>query len=160
MTDRLWYRVPLKMWRVNKNILLPQYAKPGDSGMDVATPVDLELQPGVPVFFDAGFAVAIPEGWEGHIRSRSGLTKHKGITACSGVGTIDSGYRNTIGVTLLWNARWDTVDGWEPVRFKAGDRVAQLVILPVAHALIQEVESLEELGATERGATGFGSTGL
>jgi dUTP pyrophosphatase len=161
--------VHVKMFRINPLAKLPAYAHPGDSGMDLATPIDLTLEPGVPLFVDIGVAVAIPPGYEGQIRSRSGLTK-RGITACSGLGTVDACYRGSLGVTLLWNMSPDDSDsvlgilakvarGKEPT-FKAGDRIAQLVIAPVATATVEEVDSAEALGETQRGAGGFGSTGL
>ena len=136
---------------------LPKYAHDGDSGMDVALPEEILLTPGKPLFIDLGFALEIPPGYEGQIRSRSGLTK-KGLTACSGIGTIDASYRSSVGITLLWNCTPDSSwhDTW---RLKRGDRVAQLVIAPVARARLVEVESLDALRTTDRKG-GFGSAGI
>lgn len=138
--------------------VIPAYAHEGDSGMDLVSPVSLMLFPGIPAFVDLGIAVEIPAGYEGQIRSRSGLTK-KGITACSGIGTVDSSYRGSIGVTLMWHAS-DNNLRTASIPIAKGDRIAQLVIVPVVRARLIEVASVEELTPTGRGSAGFGSTGV
>jgi dUTP pyrophosphatase len=150
--------VEVKICLLRPEAKMPAYAKPGDSGMDLVLPEDVVISPGYPAFVDLGIAVAIPEGYEGQIRSRSGLTK-KGLTACSGLGTIDSQFRGSLGITLMWHAQPDSSlsDTWS---FKAGDRIAQLVIAPVVRAEVVTVASLADLGETERGTGGFGHTGV
>lgn len=151
-------QVVLKVALTRPDAFVPKYAHDGDSGMDLATPVDLLLEPGVPCFVDIGVAIELPPGHEGQIRSRSGLTK-KGLTACSGVGTVDNSYRGSLGVTLLWHAAGDNIHSatW---KIEAGTRIAQLVIAPVARAEIYACESVAEFTYTARGAGGFGSSGL
>lgn len=148
----------VKVFRVNPYATIPKYAHEGDSGMDLVTPIDLKVHPGVPCFVDIGIAVALPDGYEFQIRSRSGLTK-RGLTACSGLGTVDSGYRSTIGVVLLWHAAPDvsSSSNWE---FPAGSRIAQMVLQRVPRVQWMHVVSFDELGETERQAGGHGSTGL
>jgi dTMP kinase len=140
---------------------LPSYARPGDAGMDLCAAVPAAvvnnpptvspptvLLPGDVKLIPTGFCVEIPEGFEGQIRGRSGNGK-KGITVAQGVGTVDSGYRGELGVLLANYGR-------EPFEIKRGDRIAQLVIAPVAYMKMIEVD---ELSDSVRGAGGFGSTG-
>jgi len=149
--------VEMKMVRLLPNAVLPAYAHEGDSGMDLTTPVDIVLEPGVPYFVDIGVAIELPPGCEGQIRSRSGLTK-RGLTACSGVGTVDNSYRGSLGVTLLWHATVTSgpSDSWT---LQAGSRIAQLVIAPVVRVEPVEVASVAEMSETARGGNGFGSSG-
>lgn len=133
-----------------QDLPLPFYAHPGDAGLDLcaAIPATLIMMPGNIVIVPTGFCVEIPEGYEGQIRGRSGNGR-KGITIAQGVGTIDSGYRGEIGVQLVNLGR-------EPFHINRGDRIAQLVIAPVARAIVVESQCLTP---TERGEAGFGSTG-
>lgn len=130
---------------------LPAPATPGAAGADLRAAVEAEilLEPGDRVMVPTGIAIAVPEGYEGQVRPRSGLAWRHGITLPNAPGTIDSDYRGEVKV-LLQNA------GREPVRIARGDRIAQLVIAPVARARWQETERLE---ATRRGDGGFGHTG-
>ncbi|MCF8492051.1 MAG: dUTP diphosphatase [Rhodospirillum sp.] len=127
------------------------YAKPGDAGFDlkaaVAAPVTLE--PGDITIVPAGIAVAVPEGFEMQVRSRSGLST-KGLIVANAPGTVDSGYRGEVGVILTNISRG-------PMTVQPGDRIAQAVLATVAHMPFQEVT---ELPPSERGAGGFGSTGV
>jgi dUTP pyrophosphatase len=129
---------------------LPSYAHPGDAGLDLcaAVPATVIMLPGNIIIVPTGFCVEIPEGYEGQIRGRSGNGR-KGITVAQGVGTIDAGYRGEIGVQLANYGR-------EPFHINRGDRIAQLVIAPVARAIVTESETLTP---TARGEAGFGSTG-
>jgi len=130
---------------------LPAAATAGSAGADLCAAVDGELviEPGARARVPTGFAVAIPPGFEGQVRGRSGLALHHGILLPNAPGTIDSDYRGEIGV-ILHNA------GSAPFVVRRGDRVAQLVVSPVAAPSWQEVESL---GGTARGDGGFGHTG-
>jgi dUTP pyrophosphatase len=128
----------------------PAYATKGAAGMDVVSAEELTLEPGGRHAVATGFAMAIPEGFEVQVRPRSGLALKHGITCLNTPGTIDSDYRGEVKV-ILANL------GSEPFVIKRGDRIAQLVPAPVQRAAFAEVASLDE---TDRGAGGFGSTGV
>ena len=125
---------------------LPRQAKPGDAGYDLAAPHDWVIHPGERATIPVGWTVAIPTGWVGLIQERSGLAMRAGLAVLGGV--IDSGYRGEMAVIAVNT-------GEERIDIRAGDRIAQLVIVPCLHAESVEVEDLDE---TERGASGFGST--
>jgi len=131
---------------------LPVYASKGSSGMDIRAMVErtLTLQPGDIRLIPTGLAVAIPEGFEGQIRPRSGLALHHGIGMVNSPGTIDADYRGEIGIVMI---NW----GKKPFTLRRGDRIAQMVICRVARAEIEEVHDLDD---THRGPGGFGHTGL
>ncbi len=130
---------------------LPRYMTPDAAGMDLRADLEAEivLAPGERRLVPTGLAVAIPPGFEGQVRARSGLAARDGLTVLNAPGTIDADYRGEVQV-LLANL------GREPVRVRRGDRIAQLVIAPVARATWREVQ---QLPASERGEGGFGSTG-
>jgi dUTP pyrophosphatase len=130
---------------------LPSYATPGAAGCDLRAAIaeTLSVLPGGRTLLPTGLAVAIPEGYEGQVRMRSGLAVRHGLALLNAPGTIDSDYRGEIRVVLA-NL------GAEPVTIARGERIAQLVIAPVAHVRFREVA---ELPATSRDAGGFGSTG-
>ncbi len=130
---------------------VPEYKSNGAAGMDLVAAIDapIELAPGARAAVGTGLAVAIPDGWEGQVRPRSGLAREHGITVVNAPGTIDSDYRGEC-VVLLINL------GDRAVTIASGQRIAQLVIAPVARVAIEVAESLD---ATARGAGGFGSTG-
>ena len=123
----------------------------GAAGLDLASAADapIELAPGGRVAVPTGLAFAIPHGFEGQVRPRSGLARKFGVTVANAPGTIDSDYRGEVQV-LLVNL------GAEPYTVQPGDRIAQLVIAPVSIAELEETASLDE---TVRGAGGFGHTG-
>jgi dUTP pyrophosphatase len=129
----------------------PERMTPGSAGLDLraclAAPVVIES--GRVALVPTGLAVAIPAGHEGQIRPRSGLALRHGVTLANSPGTIDSDYRGPVGVILI-NL------GPAPFRVEPGDRIAQLVVAPVAHSSFEEVETLE---TTTRGQGGFGHTG-
>jgi dUTP pyrophosphatase len=129
---------------------LPDYATDGAAGMDVVAAEALILAPGGRHAVATGFALAIPDGYEVQVRPRSGLALKHGITCLNTPGTIDSDYRGEVKV-ILANL------GSEPFEIKRGDRIAQLVPAPVQRATLIEVQTLDE---TNRGAGGFGSTGV
>jgi dUTP pyrophosphatase len=151
-------RVPIRIARVrpdrDSDLPLPKAATPGSVGLDLCAAIEAEcvLQPGDRAAVPTGIAVAIPRGYEGQVRGRSGLARRHGLTLPNAPGTIDSDYRGEIQVLLL-NA------GREPVVIHRGDRIAQLIVGPVVTPEWEEVESVEALGATHRGPDGFGHSG-
>ena len=136
------------------DIPLPELATVSSVGVDLRAAVekDLMIQPGERVQVPTGFAVAIPAGYEGQVRPRSGLALHHGITLPNAPGTIDPDYRGEIQV-LLQN------QGAQTFVVRRGERIAQLVIAPVVGLCWKEVDSTEALGETPRGDGGFGHTG-
>jgi dUTP pyrophosphatase len=135
-----------------EDLPLPRYASPGAAGADLhaAVPARLELRPGARALVPTGIRIALPAGFEAQVRPRSGLARDHGITLPNAPGTVDCDYRGEIQV-LLWNA------GSEPFVIERGARIAQLVVAPVARAEWEERAGLDE---TDRGAGGFGSTGV
>ena len=135
--------------RLREDATLPGRAYPGDAGLDLATCERLELPPGERAVVPIGLAVAIPEGLAGFVQPRSGLAARHGIAVVNSPGLIDSGYRGELRVVLLNTDRERTFVA-EP-----GERIAQLVVLPVPELELVEVD---ELPGTERGVRGFGSS--
>ena len=129
---------------------VPAYALPGDAGADLAIAEDLELEPFQRALVGTGVAVAIPEGYAGFVHPRSGLAHRMGLSLVNAPGTIDAGYRGEIKVNLV------NLDPTTPLTLRRGDRVAQLVVQPVARARFVPVE---QLPGSVRGAGGHGSTG-
>ena len=152
MTATLPVTVPLKRLANGADLALPQYETAGSAGADIRAAVDapLRLEPGQRALVPAGFAMALPAGYEAQVRPRSGLAVKNGITVLNAPGTIDSDYRGEVRVPLI-NL------GDEAFTVERGMRIAQLVIAPVVQAGFNEVGDLDE---TERGAGGFGSTGV
>ena len=142
--------ITVKIWREANTIKIPEYATPGSSGVDLCSMKYCILKPGELSLIPTGIRIAIPEGYEGQIRPRSGLALNNRIIIPNTPGTIDSDYRGEIMVMLL-NM------GTEPFSLSFGDRIAQLVFVPVAHAKFEPVKQLDQ---TTRGTGGFGSTGL
>jgi dUTP pyrophosphatase len=135
--------------QVENEDCLPAYATPNASGMDLKAFEDCCLAPGERRAVRTGIRIALPEGYEAQVRPRSGLALQKGLSIPNAPGTIDSDYRGEVKVILI-NL------GSEPVAIKKGERIAQLVICPVAKA---QWEVVAHLPQTERGDGGFGSTG-
>jgi dUTP pyrophosphatase len=144
-------RVALERLPHAADLPLPDYATAGSAGVDLraAIPADLWIAPGARRVVPTGLRLAIPPGWEGQVRARSGLALRHGLGLPNAPGTIDSDYRGEVGV-LLANF------GDRPVRLRRGDRIAQLVFAPVGRVSFAEVA---DLAASERGDGGFGSTG-
>jgi dUTP pyrophosphatase len=134
---------------VAEGIEPPHYATDGAAGMDLRANVHVRLAPMERKMVPTGVRLAIPEGFEAQVRPRSGLASRHGVTMVNSPGTIDSDYRGEIQVILI-NL------GQDAVEFKRGERIAQLVVSPVAKARLVFVDSLED---TARGEGGFGSTG-
>ncbi len=134
-----------------QDIPLPSYATEGAAGFDLyaAIPDAITIQPMQRRLIPTGLRMAIPSGFEGQVRARSGLALKKGLGMVNAPGTIDSDYRGEIGVILI---NWSD----EPQTIRRGERIAQMVIAPVTRAKLQETEMLEE---TVRGSGGFGHTG-
>ena len=135
----------------NHDLPIPVKATPGSSGVDLRACIEsaVRLPPGGRRLIPTGFAFAIPTGYEGQVRPRSGLAMSQGLTMLNTPGTIDSDYRGEVAVVAV-NL------GQAPVTIKRGDRIAQLVIAPVADVRMRPVKSLP---GTRRGAGGFGHTG-
>lgn len=131
---------------------LPSRATAGAAGYDVAAAVDepLDIAPGDRAIVPTGFAIALPLGYEGQLRPRSGLAARNGVTVLNAPGTIDADYRGEVKVILINHGR-------EAFTVDRGMRIAQMVIAPVVGADMVEVPSLDE---TQRGSGGFGSTGV
>ena len=140
--------MPLPHYR---GLSLPAYQTASAAGMDLLAAIDAKvtISPGERVAIATGLAMAIPDGYEGQVRPRSGLARHHGLTVANAPGTIDADYRGEVMVLLIHL-------GSEAVIIERGMRIAQLVISPVTQAAIKAVETLDD---TSRGAGGFGSTG-
>ena len=136
--------------RLDPEVPLPSYARPGDAGCDLVTTVDADVAPGERVQLPTGISLALPEGFAAFVHPRSGLAAHHGVGLVNGPGTIDAGYRGEVTVVLINH------DLRETVHLRRLDRVAQLVVQRVEHVAWREVG---ELPATERGTGGHGSTG-
>lgn len=128
---------------------LPAYQTEGASGLDVPSAVALEIEPGGWARVGTGLAIEIPPGLEVQVRPRSGLAAKHGVTVLNAPGTIDADYRGEVQVLLVNHGR-------EPFRVAVGDRIAQLVVSSVVRV---EVEVVDEVTASRRGAGGFGHTG-
>jgi dUTP pyrophosphatase len=141
--------IELEVLRVREGARIPDRAYTGDAGLDLAACEPLTLEPGERAVVPTGIAVAIPEGYAGFVQPRSGLAARHGIALVNSPGLIDSGYRGEIQVVLLNTDREETFSA------EAGERIAQLVVLPVPELSVREVD---ELPASERGVRGFGSS--
>jgi dUTP pyrophosphatase len=128
----------------------PAYAHPGDAGADLVAAAEVTLEPGGRALVPTGIAIAVPEGYAAFVHPRSGLASRHGVTVVNAPGTIDAGYRGEVKVALV------NLDPVTAYTVRRGDRIAQLVVQPVARAAFVPVE---ELPGTSRGAGGFGSTG-
>jgi dUTP pyrophosphatase len=144
-------RVPITVLPHGEGLALPAYSTDGAAGCDLRAAIQAELTitPGGRTLVPTGIAVAIPEGYEGQVRMRSGLALEAGLALLNAPGTVDSDYRGELRV-ILANL------GTEPVTLQRGDRIAQLVIAPVARARFEPVSRLPD---SVRNTGGFGSTG-
>jgi len=145
-------KIYIKRLKKNHPISLPQYMTEGSSGMDLFASLEEEviLVPGERKLIPTGISVAIPEGFEGQIRPRSGLAIQKGIGLVNGPGTIDSDYRGEVGILLINFGR-------DPFTIHNGERIAQMVISRVFRSILVEVD---DLPSTQRQEGGFGHTGV
>lgn len=137
--------------RLRPDAIVPRYQSALAAGFDLHAAIDaaIELMPGARAAIATGLAFALPPGYEGQIRPRSGRAREHGITLVNSPGTLDADFRGAVMVLIINH-------GQLPVVIKPGDRIAQMVIAPVVQAELVEVS---ELDATERGTGGFGSTG-
>lgn len=129
---------------------VPAYAHPGDAGADLVSTESLRLEPGQRALVATGVRIALPEGFAAFVVPRSGLAARHGITVVNSPGTVDAGYRGEIKVSLL------NTDSALAYDIAAGDRIAQLIVMPVTRARFIPVEELPD---SVRGDGGFGSTG-
>jgi dUTP pyrophosphatase len=145
-------KIYVKRLKKSRRVSMPQYMTEGASGMDLFACLegDMTLGPGERKLIPTGIAVAIPEGFEGQVRPRSGLAVQKGIGIVNGPGTIDSDYRGEIGVLLI-------NFGNESFTIRDGERIAQIVISQVFRMTLEEVD---DLPPTRRQGGGFGHTGM
>ncbi|HEX5016173.1 MAG TPA: dUTP diphosphatase [Actinomycetes bacterium] len=136
--------------RLDDDLPLPEYAHPGDAGVDLLSTIDIEVAPGERVMVPSGIAIALPDGYAAFVHPRSGLAVREGLTVANAPGTVDAGYRGEIKVALV------NLDRENAVSVKRGDRIAQLVVQQVERVAFHEVETLP---GSARAAGGFGSTG-
>jgi dUTP pyrophosphatase len=136
--------------RLDAGLPLPAYALPGDAGFDICTSIDITLAAGERAVVPTGIALALPDGYAAFVHPRSGLAAKHGLTVVNAPGTIDAGYRGEVRVCLL------NTDRSASVSLQRGDRIAQIVIQPVARAVLHEAERLP---GSHRGEGGYGSTG-
>ncbi len=143
--------IAFKRLKGGEGLPLPAYQTQGSAGMDLyaAIAADAAIAPGARLFVPCGFALAIPQGYEGQVRSRSGLALKHGVAVLNSPGTIDSDYRGELAVVLVNH-------GEAPIVVSRGTRIAQLVISRVEQAEWSEVEELPD---TARGEGGYGHTG-
>ena len=143
-------RVEVLIRRIDPALPLPARAHHGDAGVDVYAARDVELAPGERAVVPTGIAIALPDGYAAFVHPWSGLAARHGVTLVNAPGTIDAGYRGEIAVTMI------NTDLSTAVRFRRGDRIAQLVVQRVERAVFCEVSALP---GSARGEGGFGSTG-
>lgn len=129
---------------------VPAYAHPGDAGADLTAAEAVQLEPGRRATVGTGVSIALPDGYVAFVVPRSGLAAKHGITVVNSPGTVDAGYRGEIRVTLL------NTDTEQAYAVAVGDRIAQLIVMPVSRARFIPVERLP---GSDRGEGGFGSTG-
>jgi len=150
--------------------VLPAYAKPGDAGMDVCAAEDVLIRPGETVIIPTGLKLAIPEGYEIQVRPRSGISYRTPLRISNSPGTIDSGYKDELGIIITNTSPVcccvdeEIIDIDSPgnrrgvYRIKKGDRIAQIVLQVVPRMKLTVVESVKDIGSDRGG--GFGSTGV
>lgn len=140
----------IKVKKTDKRAIIPQYAHPGDSGLDLYSIDNCTIKIGQIMLIRTGISIELPKNTEAQIRPRSGLALKNGITVLNTPGTIDEGYRGEIGVIII-NHGSDAFD------VEIGMKIAQMVIKPVLHVEVKEVADLSE---SKRSTCGFGSTGV
>lgn len=133
-----------------EDAVIPKYAHEGDAGVDLYSRIDYELKPGERFLIPTGLKMAIPKGYEGQVRPKSGLALKSGITVLNTPGTVDAPYRGEIGVIVINHNN-------NSYNIKKGEKIAQMIFNEIKYANFRVVESLDE---TSRGEGGFGSTGL
>lgn len=139
----------LRIIKINNDAIIPKYAHPDDSGLDLCSIEDIIIKPNETKLVKTGIKIELPNNTEAQIRPRSGLALKNGITVLNTPGTIDEGYRGEIGVILINHSKKD-------FQISKGMRIAQMVVAPILRPKIEEARHLSE---TSRGDGGFGSTG-
>ena len=141
----------IQIKKLSNAVLIPKYETSGSSGMDIAAHIEenIIINPGEKALVPTGFSLAIPNGYEVQIRPRSGLATKKSVTVLNTPGTIDADYRGEVKVILINLSK-------EKFIVRNGERIAQMVVCPIAQVQLDEVKELFE---TDRGSGGFGSTG-
>jgi dUTP pyrophosphatase len=142
--------VEVLIQRLDEGVPVPSYAHPGDAGADLCTTDDAVIAPGHRALLGTGLAIALPDGYAAFVHPRSGLAAKYGVSIVNAPGTVDAGYRGEIKVSVV------NLDPFEPVTFRRGDRIAQLVVQRVERARFYEVQTLP---GSARADGGFGSTG-
>lgn len=143
--------VDVLITRLDAQLPLPAVEHPGDAGMDLRSRVDVVLRPGERALVPTGIAIALPSGFAAFVLPRSGLALRAGLGLVNAPGTIDAGYRGEICVICINH------DHEQSIALQRGDRIAQLVVMPVPAVRLVEVA---ELPGSHRGEGGFGSTGI
>jgi dUTP pyrophosphatase len=145
----------LRVHKVRADAVIPRYKTSGAAGLDLSAclTTTLTIEPGGTARVPTGLQIALPPGHEGQVRPRSGLAARHGVTVLNSPGTIDEDYRGEVQVLLVNHGR-------ESFTIAHGDRIAQLIVAPVSRVEIEAVNSDAELGDTQRGQDGFGSTGV
>jgi dUTP pyrophosphatase len=139
----------LKVRRLDEAARLPQYAHPGDAGLDLFASEEFLLEPGAVGLIKTGIAIQLPPQTEGQIRPRSGLALKHGLSVLNSPGTVDEGYRGEVGVIMINH-------GLAAFKIEQGMKIAQMVVKP---SITVTIEDVGELSSSRRGAGGFGSTG-
>jgi dUTP pyrophosphatase len=142
--------VTVHVKRLDATLPLPAYAYPGDAGLDLRAAADCVLEPQERALIPTGLQLAIPEGYAGFVQPRSGAAARQGLSLVNTPGLIDSQYRGEVVIIAI------NLDAREAIRIRKGDRIAQLVILPIPQVTLVEVDALD---GTERSGKGFGSSG-
>jgi dUTP pyrophosphatase len=143
--------VRIEFRRLDPAVALPRRARDGDAGLDLAANADAVVGPGERALIPTGLAVALPKGHAGLVLPRSGLASRTGLTLANAPGLIDPGYRGELTIAVV------NLDPSEAVEIRRRDRIAQLLVVPVAEL---EPTLVDELPETPRGAQGFGSSGV
>ncbi len=142
--------VEVLVQRLDPGLPMPAREHPGDAGLDLRSRLDVRLEPGGRSLVPTGIAIAMPSGFAAFVHPRSGMALRHGVTVLNAPGTIDAGYRGEISIILVNHDRFEAFD------IARGDRIAQLIVSPVATAAMVEVS---DLPGSHRGSGGFGSTG-
>lgn len=143
--------IELRIRRLDPSVALPSYAYVGDAGLDLQANEDVTLAPLERRLVGTGLSIAIPEGYAGFVQPRSGMALKRGLSMANTPGLIDAHYRGELKVLAV------NLDASEPIHIERGERIAQLVIQRVPVVTLVEVDELDE---TDRGAGGFGSSGV
>lgn len=142
--------ITLPITKLDPSVELPTYAYKGDAGLDLRANEDMVLAPFERALIPTGFAIAIPEGYAGYVQPRSGMALKRGLSMPNTPGLIDSHYRGELKVCVI------NLNPNKDLHIEKGERIAQLVILPVPSVELKEVDALD---TTDRGEQGFGSSG-